>query len=118
MALSGRLDLALAQIDVRKSLVPSRSQRQGALYIEGESDTDDQLVEDEDEDFMSDGEIDIEGDELDIGEVEDVRIEGRLGTESRSGEGEDREGSVDVQIRQLNGKARQSTRMPVVEDAE
>jgi U3 small nucleolar RNA-associated protein 5 len=75
IALSGRLDLALAQIEARKSLLAAEPQRQGNVYIEGESDDDDE------ED--SDVEIEHGGDE---GEIEDIRIESRRDTDESDDE--------------------------------
>ncbi|KAJ9111623.1 hypothetical protein QFC19_000979 [Naganishia cerealis] len=72
LSLSGRLDLALAQIDARKALLAAEPQRQGNVYIEGESDDDD------DEDDDDEVEIEHGGDE---GEIEDIRIESRRDTD-------------------------------------
>lgn len=102
IALSGRLDLALAQIETRKSLLAAEPQRQGNVYIEGESDDDD------DED--SDVEIEHGGDE---GEIEDIRIESRRDTDESDDEAAPRRKKA------VNGtKKGKSVRLDVEEDEE
>jgi U3 small nucleolar RNA-associated protein 5 len=105
LSLSGRLDLALAQIELRKSLVPPKPKRQGTFYVEGESETDDD-EEDSDEDEDMDSDVEIEGDEEDIGEVEDVRLESRRETESRSAGGDEDEADGEIRVRALNGRGK------------
>ncbi|KAJ9118264.1 hypothetical protein QFC22_004175 [Naganishia vaughanmartiniae] len=78
LSLSGRLDLALAQIDARKALLAAEPHRQGNVYIEGESDDDDDDSDDDDE-----VEIEQGGDE---GEIEDIRIESRRDTDESDDE--------------------------------
>ncbi|GHJ89770.1 hypothetical protein NliqN6_6172 [Naganishia liquefaciens] len=102
IALSGRLDLALAQIEARKSLLAAEPQRQGNVYIEGESDDED------DED--SDVEIEHGGDE---GEIEDIRIESRRDTDESDEEAAPRRKKA------VNGtKKGKSVRLDVEEDEE
>lgn len=119
MALSGRLDLALAQIELRKTLVPAKPKRQGTIYIEGESESDDEDDMDEDDDLLGDDDdVEIEGDEADIGEIEDVRIESRRETESRSAEGDEEDEESDIPVRQLNGKKRGAKRVVLAPEDE
>lgn len=100
ISLSGRLDLALAQIEARKSLLAAEPQRQGNVYIEGESDDDDE----------DDSEVEIEhgGDE---GEIEDIRIESRRDTDESDDEMPKRKA-------QVNGKKGKSVRLNVEDEDE
>jgi U3 small nucleolar RNA-associated protein 5 len=109
LSLSGRLDLALAQIELRKSLVPPKPKRQGAFYVEGESDSEDD-EEDSDDDEDMDDDVEVEGDDEDIGEVEDVRLESRRETESRSAEGDEDEDEGRLRMRSLDGRKGKSRR--------
>ena len=66
LALSGRLDLALAQIQMRKALASAQPSNAGRRYVEGESDSDEDSDEEHDEVEIEQGE---EG-----GEIEEVRM--------------------------------------------
>jgi U3 small nucleolar RNA-associated protein 5 len=98
ISLSGRLDLALAQIEARKSLLAAEPQRQGNVYIEGESDSEDD----------SEVEIELGGDE---GEIEDIRIESRRDTDESEDE-------VPKRKAQVNGKKGKTVRLDVEDEDE
>ncbi len=89
LALSGRLDLAIEQIELRQSILAAKSGGEGGVYIEGESES----------------EVEIEREEE--GFVEDVRINSRRQgtTEAEEMEGEEEEDDEEPVIR-LNGHAR------------
>jgi len=53
-----------------------------------------------------DSDVEIEGDEEDIGEVEDVRLESRRETESRSAGGDEDEADGEIRVRALNGRGK------------
>lgn len=91
-SLSGRLDLAMAQIETRKEMVAAASnQKKAAEYIEGESDSEEDDDEDDDE---LDGDVEIEmGD--DEGEIEDIGIESRS-SRSRNADAGDSDGDLDL----------------------
>ncbi|KAM0792773.1 hypothetical protein ACM66B_002545 [Microbotryomycetes sp. NB124-2] len=83
LALNGRLDLVVSQIDVKRDNVRRRIElsekrqtvgaRKGTKYVEGESDDDDDDEEEDEEDVDRDVDMDDE-DDLDDSEVEDVLL--------------------------------------------
>lgn len=94
LALSGRLDLALAQIETRKALAAASQPRsQGTRYVEGESGD-----ESSDED-----DVEIEQDAGD-GEVEEVRVESRRDSKELA-EDEEGEDELEQPVRKA-GKAK------------
>lgn len=124
-SLSGRLDLALAQIELRKSLVPARPKRQGAFYNEGESDSQDSDDSDEDDDdeeddeLESEGDLEIEGGNDSLGDIEDVRLESRRETESRSaGDDEGLDEGEHITLRSLGGRKARPAQLAATGDSE
>ncbi len=103
LALSGRLDLALAQIQMRKALASAQPSNAGRRYVEGESESDEDSDEEDDDVEIEHGE---EG-----GEIEDVRMaSGRQSREddedSGDEEGESAKVPASASKKKLKGKGK------------
>jgi U3 small nucleolar RNA-associated protein 5 len=99
LALSGRLDMVLSQIEMRSSAAPAplalqkgnvpfnaQGKREARKYVEGESD--------DDENAHMDVEVEMESDD-DVGSIEDVELGGDSQDDSDEDEDEDEEDEED-----------------------
>jgi len=99
LALSGRLDMVLSQIEMRSSAAPAplalqkgnvpfnaQGKREARKYVEGESD--------DDENAHMDVEVEMESDD-DVGSIEDVELGGDSQDDSDEDEDEDDEDEED-----------------------